>query len=113
MAAGRSQTPTHKARTQVELHACPDCGSGLVQPVAWEQVASSNEWRLWRRCPECEWHGDGVHREADIDDFDEMLDFGTRELAEELRVFEQANMEEAADRFVAALHADLILPEDF
>jgi hypothetical protein len=113
MATGNSQTKTSNAPTKVELHVCPECTSKLVQPVAWEQVASGNEWRLWRRCPECEWNGDEVHRESTIDDYDEQLDFGTRELAEELRSLQQSNMEEAIDRFVSALQADQILPEDF
>jgi uncharacterized protein YbbK (DUF523 family) len=113
MDAGKSQTRTQQTQSDVQLHVCPECRSGLVQPVAWQQVASTTEWRLWRRCPECEWNGDDVHRESAIDEFDEQLDFGTRELAEELRALEQSNMEEAAQRFVAALQADLILPEDF
>jgi len=115
MATGRGQTKSRKAQTKrAALHVCPDCGSDLVQPVAWEQVGGSgNEWRLWRRCPECEWHGDDVHGESAIDDYDEQLDFGTRELAEELRALQQSNMEEAADRFIVALQTDLILPEDF
>ena len=113
MATGNPQTPSAKTKTKVQLHVCPECSSKLVQPIAWEQVSSGSEWRLWRRCPECEWHGDEVHRESTIDDYDEQLDFGTRELAEELRVLQHTNMEEAIDRFVAALHADLILPEDF
>jgi hypothetical protein len=109
----QTRTSTDKAQTKVELHVCPECTSKLVQPVAWEQVASGNEWRLWRRCPECEWNGDDIHRESTIDDYDEQLDFGTRELAEELRALQQSNMEEAIDRFVSALQADQILPEDF
>jgi hypothetical protein len=108
---GKSKAPQSQSKTQ--LHVCPECSSALVQPVAWEQVASSTEWRLWRRCPECEWNGDDVHREASIDEYDEQLDFGTRELAEELRALERANMEEAVDSFIGALQADLILPEDF
>jgi hypothetical protein len=113
MPAPKGQIRTRKSPSKAQLHVCPDCSSDLVQPVAWEQVASNSEWRLWRRCPECEWHGEDVHREAHIDEYDEQLDFGTRELAEELRTLEQTNMEEAADRFIAALQADLILPEDF
>jgi hypothetical protein len=113
MATGRGQTKPQKAPQKAQLHVCPECRSDLVQPVAWEQVATSNEWRLWRRCPECEWNGDEVHRENAIDEYDEQLDFGTRELADELRALEQSNMEEAVDRFIEALRADLILPEDF
>ena len=113
MATGNTPTESSASRTKVQLHVCPECTSKLVQPVAWEQVDRSNDWRLWRRCPECEWSGHDVHREATIDDYDEQLDFGTRELAEELRNLQQANMEEAIDRFIGALQADQILPEDF
>jgi hypothetical protein len=113
METGNSHTKTGESQTQVQLHVCPECSSKLVQPVAWEQVDRSSDWRLWRRCPECEWSGHDVHREGTIDDYDEQLDFGTRELAEELRVLQYANMEEAIDRFVGALQADQILPEDF
>lgn len=113
MPASKGKSKATQSQTKTELHVCPECSSNLVQPVAWEQVANGTEWRLWRRCPECEWNGDDVHREASIDDYDEQLDFGTRELAEELRALEQSNMEEAVDSFIGALHADLILPEDF
>src|SRR6187455_150254 len=43
------------------LHVCPGCGSDLVQPTSWEQEADRTRWRVWRRCPECEWTGASVH----------------------------------------------------
>ena len=54
-----------------------------------------------------------MHGEAEINDYDEQLDFGTRELACELKMLERANMKQAAEIFVAALAADLIGPDDF
>jgi hypothetical protein len=114
MGTSRGQTKSKGSAAEAQLHVCPECSSDLVQPVAWEQLATDkSRWRLWRRCPECEWHGDDVHRESHIDEYDEQLDFGTRELAEELRSVEQSNMREGGERFIAALQADLILPEDF
>lgn len=47
------------------------------------------------------------------DDFDEQLDLGTRELAEELHAMEQESMRYVADTFAAALAADLITAADF
>lgn len=99
--------------TTTGLHVCPDCSSHLVQPTCWEQTESEGHWRIWRRCPECEWCTDSVHGEREIDDYDEHLDFGTRELAEELRVLERSNMEHVVETFAAALEADLIGPDDF
>jgi len=102
-----------QAETSTGLHICPDCGSQLVQPTSWEQAADRTHWRIWRRCPDCEWSCDDVHGEREIDAFDEQLDIGTHELADELKALEHANMAELADTFVAALEADLISADDF
>lgn len=95
------------------LHICPDCGSGLVQPTCWQQEDGRTQWRVWRRCPECEWACEGVHDVVAIDAFDEQLDLGAHELANELRELEQANMSEMADTFALALRNDLITADDF
>jgi hypothetical protein len=95
------------------LHICPDCGSSLVQPTCWEQAESRGHWRVWRRCPECEWACEGVHGEVEIDAFDEQLDLGAHELADELRALEHANMAEMAEAFAVALARDLIGADDF
>jgi hypothetical protein len=95
------------------LHVCPECDSTLVHPISWEQAGDRAHWRVWRRCPECEWACEGVHSEVEIDAFDEQLDLGAHELADELRALEHANMADMADAFIAALHADLIGADDF
>jgi hypothetical protein len=95
------------------LHICPECDSCLVQPTCWEQAGDRTHWRVWRRCPECEWSCEGVHSEREIDAFDEQLDLGAHELADELRALEHSNMADMADTFVTALHADLIGADDF
>lgn len=95
------------------LHVCPRCGSRLVQPTCWEQAGDRGHWRLWRRCPECEWRRDEIHGEAEIDAFDEELDLGTCVLTEMLKELEHDNMQFVADTFAAALEADLITADDF
>jgi hypothetical protein len=95
------------------LHVCPACGSKLVQPTCWEQTGERNHWRLWRRCPECEWRGDSVHGEREIDAYDEELDDGTEALACELEELELERMRQVADAFATALAADLIGADDF
>jgi hypothetical protein len=102
-----------QANTAAGLHICPRCGSALVQPTCWEQAEDRSHWRLWRRCPECEWHCDEVHGEAEIDAFDEELDLGTQALAGMLKAIEHENMEHVAETFAAALDADLISADDF
>ena len=95
------------------LHVCPSCGSCLVQPTCWEQTSDRTSWRIWRRCPECEWNSDAVHGEREIDAFDEQLDVGAHVLADELRALEHASMKDMAAAFIAALGADLIAADDF
>jgi len=95
------------------MHVCPECGSCLVQPTCWEQAGDRAHWRVWRRCPECEWSCESVHGEREIDAYDEQLDLGADELAEELRALEQANMADMIEAFVTGLDADLIGADDF
>jgi hypothetical protein len=96
------------------LHVCPECGSGLVQPTCWQQEGDDrSRWRVWRRCPECEWACESVHDVVAIDAYDEQLDLGAHELANELRALELANMGEMADAFIVALRTDLITADDF
>lgn len=95
------------------LHVCPQCGSELVQPTRWEQTSSRGHWRLWRRCPECEWRSDGIHGEREIDAYDEVLDDGTEVLAEKLQNLERETMQRLAEAFATALEADLIGADDF
>lgn len=95
------------------LHVCPACSSGLVQPTRWEEAVPRGHWRLWRRCPECEWSGDGVHGEREIDAYDEELDGGTEALACELEALEREGMARVVDAFATALAADLIDADDF
>jgi len=104
--------PTDQTVTR-SLHICPDCGSGLVQPTCWQQEEDRTQWRVWRRCPECEWACEGVHDMVTIDAYDEQLDLGAHELANELRALELANMSEMADAFILALGSDLITADDF
>jgi len=95
------------------LHVCPECSSTLVQPTRWEQTASRGHWRLWRRCPECEWQADGIYGEREIDAYDEELDGGTEMLAGKLEELEQESMRHLAEAFTTALETDLIDAEDF
>lgn len=105
--------PAERAPRRAEdLHLCPDCGSELVHPVDWAP-ASSHQWRVNLRCPECEWTGGGIYTQPVVDRFDEVLDLGTEALLHDLALFARANMEDEAERFIAALDGNHIVPSDF
>jgi hypothetical protein len=95
-----------------DLHLCPECDRDLVYPVEWEEV-SETHWEVLLRCPNCEWTEVDKHDQATVDRFDAVLDEGTEILLRDLRQLERANMEDEAERFMRALEADAILPEDF
>ncbi len=106
----RLATTTRRRRD--DLHFCPSCNSELVYPTDWAP-ASNRRWQVALRCPECEWNGGGSYSQELVDRFDEALERGTESVLEDLHTLVRANMEDQIDRFVSALSADHILPEDF
>ena len=113
--------PDQSRNQNRQMHICPQCDSGLVQPTCWEQAGWSTDdlhgrqsmWRVVLRCPDCEWYNSGVFTEEEIDIYDEILDKGTYRLANTLKEMTQANMGEEIDKFAKSLEDDQILPEDF
>lgn len=102
-----------EATQPAELHICPECNSGLVYPTAWEEVDRWSNWGVSLRCPNCEWTTTGTFAEEPIQRFNEELDRGTEALVSVLRELVQENLEDDFERFIAALNAEYILPEDF
>src|ERR1700727_1699637 len=95
---------------QDALHICPDCQSPLVQPLSWTE-AGATQWELELHCPNCEWEGDGVYNQHQIEQFEDTLESGVQDILDDLKRLTYANMTAEVDRFSAALRADLILPE--
>ena len=108
-AAGAATPGAERLR---DLHMCPECDRDLVYPVEWEET-SPTHWEVLLRCPNCEWSEVDTFDQPTVDRFDEKLDIGTEILIRDLKRLQQANMEDEVSRFVAALDADAILPEDF
>jgi hypothetical protein len=110
--AAATQMPSETAGERVDLHVCATCASELVYPVDWEE-AGPRHWEVTLRCPDCDAVTRGVYDQATVDRFDEVLDDGTDAVVRDLKRLMRANMEDEVERFVAALQADLVLPEDF
>lgn len=105
------QAPAPAEHTE-DLHVCGTCGCGLVYPVDWEE-AGARHWEVVLRCPNCEWVGTGIFEQELVERFDLELDRGTEALVADLKRLMHANMEDEIDRFVSALDAGHITPEDF
>ena len=95
-----------------DLCICERCASELVEPVAWE-AAGPDRWRVALSCPNCDYWTEGVFSQECVDRFDERLDEGTEVMVRELKCLQQANMADDVERFIGALRAGAILPEDF
>jgi hypothetical protein len=107
------ETPAHSpAEEQQELHVCVECDSGLVYPVQWEEAGPEN-WSVLLHCPNCDVFREGVFTQDNVELFDEELDRGADALAGDYKRLMRANMADEIDRFVGALEAGAILPEDF
>jgi hypothetical protein len=104
--------PASEGRSTNGLHICPGCGSELVQPIVWAD-APEDRWELTLECPNCSWLDKGVYNRDEVDQLEEKLDEGLVQMLGDLQRLTHTNMADEVDRFVAALQADMILPEDF
>jgi hypothetical protein len=95
-----------------DLSICPNCDQDLVQPVEWDEV-SATHWRIELQCPNCDWSKVDVYDNATAEKFDERLNTDEELVLKFLKRLTHQNMKEDADRFIDALDADHILPEDF
>ena len=93
-------------------HVCASCRTPFVTPT---DALELDEWHfaVSVRCPNCGWEGSAVYDDAALERFDIGLDQGTHALAEALALLALENARGDFDRFLAALDADAILPEDF
>jgi hypothetical protein len=108
-----SLLPAHSpAEPQQDLHTCVECESELVYPVQWEEAGPEN-WSVLLHCPNCDVFREGVFTQENVELFDEELDRGADTLARDYKRLMRANMADEIDRFVGALDAGAILPEDF
>jgi hypothetical protein len=107
------RAPEHQHSAGIEaLHVCLQCSSELVYPVEWH-ASDGHEWNVLLRCPDCEVHRQGAFRQRTVDALDAALVRGTDALRRDYKQLVAANMADETERFVSALHADAILPEDF
>jgi len=107
------ESPAHPApEAKQDLHMCVDCDSELVYPVQWEEAGPEN-WSVLLHCPNCDVFREGVFTQDNVELFDEELDRGADVLARDYKRLMRANMADEIDRFVGALTAGAILPEDF
>ena len=100
------------AGTNARLTVCRECGSHVVNPVAWHENDESHWWvRL--RCGACDWSREIIITTADAEQFERDLATGLGEIAKTADRLDRERMIGEAELFIAALRRDLIAPADF
>ena len=83
-----------------------------MQPLSWSETGDE-QWELELMCPNCGWTTTGIFTQSEIEELEDRLEEGLSEMLADLHRLAQANMSDEVDRFIAALDANGILPEDF
>jgi hypothetical protein len=95
-----------------DLSVCVACRSRMVYPADWQEAGPGN-WSVVLCCPNCGHEREGIFTQETVESFDEQLDQGADALGRGYKRLLRANLADEIDRFVDALRADAILPEDF
>ena len=100
--------------TTHDLHVCGECRRPFVVPQAVLRVLySRDEYCVALECADCGWSHVGTYDGVALEALDRELDRGQAEISAAIELCEIVQELARIDRFAAALHADLILPEDF
>jgi hypothetical protein len=103
---------TELQKKKLELQTCPLCKSDLVYPVERSQVNDA-EWKVLMLCPNCLCKREMVVDRETVRELLKNARVGRESLMKELDCMQKKNMEEEAEKFIAALSKDHILPIDF
>jgi hypothetical protein len=93
-------------------HECPLCDCDLVHPVDWERNCEAS-WNLTLRCPNCETRRSVVLGREGVEAFNREIYLASQKMAREADSMTRRNFSAEAEKLVAALARDLILPMDF
>jgi hypothetical protein len=109
----RQDDTTHPARTGGGLHECTACREPFVIPVDVLDVYDGGRCLVELFCTNCHDSRVGVHDDSELMALDEQLQASTAAMHSAVDVLEAIDEWERVERFVRALHDDLVLPEDF
>ena len=92
-------------------HVCVACSRSFVYPDF--GLREGGRWRVILRCASCGWSGQRLLDDAALEDFERELDDERECIESDLELLAEHNMRDYCHRFIAALAADAVMPEDF
>ena len=99
--------------TTTELQVCTDCHEPFVAPTAILDVIDDDRCVVELRCANCHGVRVAVQHDDALAELDRRIEEDLAALMSAVEVFEALDEWERAERFIEALHADHVLPEDF
>jgi hypothetical protein len=96
-----------------DLQLCEACEREFIVPVSVVDLIDGERCIVELACMNCGTASLGVHDDRSLMELDRRLDESQDLMRQAIEVFEIADDLERIDRFVRALRADQILPEDF
>jgi dihydrofolate reductase len=103
---------TRAARLDEGLLVCGGCRSRLMYPADCEE-RGRDHWHIELRCPDCGARGWALFDVEMLDALDRELERAETEIEADLACLTRANMADYVARFVSALDAGAIEPDDF
>jgi hypothetical protein len=95
------------------LHICDACTRDFIVPVSVVELLDHERCLVELACTNCGTSALSVHDDRSLMELDRHLDSAQEQMREAIAVLEIADELDRVDRFVRALRADHILPEDF
>ena len=95
------------------LHICDVCDRDFIVPVSVVDLIDHERCVVELTCTNCGTTSLSVHDDQALMELDRHLDAAQQAMRNTLDVLDVLDEAERVDRFAEALHADLILPEDF
>ena len=103
----------HGHTATADLHVCIECGRDFVVPVSVVDLIEPDRCVVELACTNCGTASLGVHDDRDLMELDRHLDEAQAKIREALEVLQVSDGLDHVDRFVRALRAGHIWPEDF
>lgn len=94
------------------LHICPECKGAFVFPVQAFEIGM-RQYDVTLHCANCDAERTGIYYAGELEQLDLAMDESMRAVIDFHDELHRFNKRDEVDRFVAAIHADQILPEDF
>ena len=95
------------------LELCRACQRPFVVPTSVLDIVDGDRCVVELHCVNCGHTRTGVHDDTALEALDQQLEASSAQIRNAVELFEILDEWERAERFIAALHLDHVVPEDF